>query len=90
MVMNAIVDAHAHAPIGAAHLDVPATPERLWTACRQARDGREHAHRDGIRAGERAAKAGSERPMSAHPGPAAMRRCRTGAGRSASTPLGPR
>ena len=34
-VMNAIVDALA--PLGIAHLDMPATPERIWAACRQAR-----------------------------------------------------
>ena len=34
-VMNAIVDALA--PLGIMHLDMPATPERLWAACRRAR-----------------------------------------------------
>ena len=29
--MNAIVDALA--PLGVGHVDMPATPERLWTAC---------------------------------------------------------
>ena len=33
--MNAIVDALA--PLGVIHLDMPATPERLWAACRRAR-----------------------------------------------------
>ena len=37
-VMNAIVDALA--PIGIAHLDMPATPERIWAACRDARGER--------------------------------------------------
>ena len=35
-VMNAIVDALA--PLGVAHVDMPATPERLWAACAPARD----------------------------------------------------
>ena len=35
-VMNAIVDALA--PFGVGHVDMPATPERLWTACAPARD----------------------------------------------------
>ena len=35
-VMNAIVDALA--PLGVAHVDMPATPERLWAACAAARD----------------------------------------------------
>ena len=34
-VMNAIVDALA--PLGIMHLDMPATPERLWAACKRAR-----------------------------------------------------
>ena len=34
-VMNAIVDALA--PLGITHLDMPATPERIWAACNQAR-----------------------------------------------------
>ena len=34
-VMNAIVDALA--PLGIMHLNMPATPERLWAACRRAR-----------------------------------------------------
>ena len=37
-VMNAIVDALA--PLGIAHLDMPATPERIWTACERARGER--------------------------------------------------
>ena len=37
-VMNAIVDALA--PLGIAHLDMPATPERIWAACRDARGER--------------------------------------------------
>ena len=35
-VMNAIADALA--PLGAGHVDMPATPERLWAACAPARD----------------------------------------------------
>ena len=35
-VMNAIVDALA--PLGVTHVDMPATPERLWAACAPARD----------------------------------------------------
>ena len=34
-VMNAIVDALA--PLGITHLDMPATPQRIWTACKRAR-----------------------------------------------------
>ena len=34
-VMNAIVDALA--PLGVGHVDMPATPERLWAACAPAR-----------------------------------------------------
>ena len=34
-VMNAIADAVA--PLGITHLDMPATPERVWAACRNAR-----------------------------------------------------
>ena len=37
-VMNAIVDALA--PFGVGHVDMPATPERLWAACAAARDRR--------------------------------------------------
>ena len=37
-VMNAVVDALA--PLGVAHLDMPATPERIWSACRDARGER--------------------------------------------------
>ena len=37
-VMNAIVDALA--PLGIAHLDMPATPERIWSACGDARGER--------------------------------------------------
>ena len=36
-VMNAIADALA--PLGIAHLDMPATPERIWAACERARTG---------------------------------------------------
>ena len=36
-VMNAIVDALA--PLGITHLDMPATPERIWTACERVRGG---------------------------------------------------
>ena len=35
-VMNAIADALA--PLGVGHVDMPATPERLWAACAPARD----------------------------------------------------
>jgi len=35
VVMNAVIDALA--PLGIAHLDMPATPERLWRAIRAAR-----------------------------------------------------
>ena len=34
-VMNAIVDALA--PLGIMHIDMPATPERIWAACARAR-----------------------------------------------------
>ena len=34
-VMNAIVDALA--PLGILHIDMPATPERIWAACKPAR-----------------------------------------------------
>ena len=37
-VMNAIADALA--PLGVAHIDMPATPERIWAACEQARGER--------------------------------------------------
>ena len=37
-VMNAIVDALA--PLGIAHLDMPATPEHIWAVCKEARGGR--------------------------------------------------
>ena len=37
-VMNAIVDALA--PVGIAHFDMPATPERIWAACGRARNAR--------------------------------------------------
>ncbi|MCY4220283.1 MAG: xanthine dehydrogenase family protein molybdopterin-binding subunit [Thiotrichales bacterium] len=36
-VMNAIADALA--PLGIIHLDMPATPERIWRACERARNG---------------------------------------------------
>ena len=36
-VMNAIVDALA--PLGITHIDMPATPERIWAACERARVG---------------------------------------------------
>ena len=36
-VMNAVVDALA--PLGIVHIDMPATPERIWAACAPARDG---------------------------------------------------
>ena len=35
-VMNAVADALV--PLGVGHIDMPATPERLWTACAPARD----------------------------------------------------
>jgi carbon-monoxide dehydrogenase large subunit len=34
-VINAIVDALAH--LGVRHIDMPATPERVWRAIRDAR-----------------------------------------------------
>jgi carbon-monoxide dehydrogenase large subunit len=34
-VMNAVIDALA--PLGVRHLDMPATPERVWRAIRDAR-----------------------------------------------------
>ena len=37
-VMNAIADALA--PLGIGHIDMPATPQRIWAACRQAQGGR--------------------------------------------------
>ena len=36
-VMNAVVDALA--PLGITHIDMPATPERIWAACAAARAG---------------------------------------------------
>ncbi len=36
-VQNAVVDALAH--LGVRHIDLPCTPERVWTALRDARDG---------------------------------------------------
>jgi carbon-monoxide dehydrogenase large subunit len=35
-LMNAVMNALAEA--GVAHLDMPATPERIWQALRRARD----------------------------------------------------
>lgn len=35
-VMNAVVDALA--PLGVEHIDMPATPERIWAVCGRARD----------------------------------------------------
>ena len=40
VVMNAILDALQ--PRGVAHLDMPATPHRIWQALRKADDGRTH------------------------------------------------
>jgi carbon-monoxide dehydrogenase large subunit len=37
VVINAIVDALR--PFGVTHLDMPATPERVWRAIRAAREG---------------------------------------------------
>jgi carbon-monoxide dehydrogenase large subunit len=37
VTVNAIVDALA--PLGVRHLEMPATPERVWRAIRAARDG---------------------------------------------------
>ena len=37
-VMNAIVDALA--PLGITHVDMPATPERIWANCERARGGK--------------------------------------------------
>jgi len=40
-VMNAVIDALA--PLGVGHLDMPATPERVWRAIQEARStGRVH------------------------------------------------
>ena len=36
-IINAILDALA--PLGIAHIDMPATPERIWRAIRNARGG---------------------------------------------------
>jgi carbon-monoxide dehydrogenase large subunit len=36
-IINAILDALA--PLGIAHIDMPATPERIWRATRSARRG---------------------------------------------------
>ena len=36
-IIHAILDALA--PLGIAHIDMPATPERIWRAIRQARQG---------------------------------------------------
>jgi carbon-monoxide dehydrogenase large subunit len=36
-IINAILDALA--PLGIAHIDMPATPERIWRAIRSARRG---------------------------------------------------
>ena len=60
-VMNAIADALA--PIGTTHIDMPATPERIWAACERARaggDGRggEDGREDGT--GGRAAPDGGD------------------------------
>ena len=44
-VMNAIVDALA--PFGVGHVDMPATPERLWAACAPARGTSASATRSG-------------------------------------------
>jgi carbon-monoxide dehydrogenase large subunit len=40
-ILNALIDALA--PLGVRHLDMPATPERLWRAMREARAGRKAA-----------------------------------------------
>ena len=37
-VMNAVIDALA--PLGVRHLDMPATPERVWRAIQDARPSR--------------------------------------------------
>jgi carbon-monoxide dehydrogenase large subunit len=37
-VMNAVLDALA--PLGITHLDMPATPQRVWAAMQQARAGK--------------------------------------------------
>jgi carbon-monoxide dehydrogenase large subunit len=36
-VQNAVIDAVRH--FGVRHIDLPCTPERVWTAIRTARDG---------------------------------------------------
>ena len=57
-VMNAIADALA--PLGIAHLDMPATPERIWSACGRARAGdNDRRGEDGT--GDRAAIDGGDR-----------------------------
>ena len=37
-VQNAVVDAVAH--LGVRHIDMPTTPERVWTAINEARAGK--------------------------------------------------
>jgi carbon-monoxide dehydrogenase large subunit len=39
-VQNAVIDAVAH--LGVRHIDMPLTPERLWRAIQEAREGRAH------------------------------------------------
>ena len=36
-IISAVLDALA--PLGVAHIDMPATPERVWRAIRRARSG---------------------------------------------------
>jgi carbon-monoxide dehydrogenase large subunit len=36
-VQNAVVDAVAH--LGVRHIDMPTTPQRVWSAIRQASEG---------------------------------------------------
>ena len=43
MIINAVVDALAD--LGVTHIDMPATPERVWQAIREAQAGRPDAAR---------------------------------------------
>jgi carbon-monoxide dehydrogenase large subunit len=47
VVMNAIVDALR--PLGITHLDMPATPARVWAAIQKARGLNRDGHRSGLR-----------------------------------------
>jgi carbon-monoxide dehydrogenase large subunit len=37
-VLNAVIDAVSH--LGVRHIDMPATPEKVWAAINEARSGR--------------------------------------------------